>query len=127
MFKLEVGWHEGLPFFGRNQNAEIQVRGRRLRAHPFHSSRVPISNLTNARPAPRQVVHIQVQDQAPAQLTRAQVRLLYNAVAGNAPDSVELGFEVRRHCRLHRRRGCDIGRAPRHARAQVPRRPISMP
>mmetsp|Transcript_22710 Transcript_22710/g.57236 ORF Transcript_22710/g.57236 Transcript_22710/m.57236 type:complete len:540 (-) Transcript_22710:64-1683(-) len=97
VFKLEVGWHEGLPFFGRNQNAEIQV------------------------------VHIQVQDQAPAQLTRAQVRLLYNAVAGNAPDSVELGFEVRRHCRLHRRRGCDIGRAPTHARAQVPRRPISMP
>jgi hypothetical protein len=64
VFKLEVSWHEGFMFFGRNQSAEITV------------------------------VHIQVQDQAPAQLTRAQVRLLYNAVAGLSPDSVELGFEV---------------------------------
>jgi hypothetical protein len=40
------------------------------------------------------VVHIQVQDQAPAQLTRQQVRLLYNAVAGNSMDSVKLGFQV---------------------------------
>lgn len=45
-------------------------------------------------PPARQVLHLQVMDQGPAQLTRKQASLLYNTVAGNAMDSIDLGFRV---------------------------------
>mmetsp|Transcript_15146 Transcript_15146/g.38526 ORF Transcript_15146/g.38526 Transcript_15146/m.38526 type:complete len:360 (+) Transcript_15146:165-1244(+) len=56
------------------------------------------------------VVHIQSWDQSAAQLTRRQVGMLYNAVAGNDPGSRELGFTKKATGRVMIHCAAGIGR-----------------
>mmetsp|Transcript_30128 Transcript_30128/g.85037 ORF Transcript_30128/g.85037 Transcript_30128/m.85037 type:complete len:472 (-) Transcript_30128:290-1705(-) len=67
-YRLQISWREGRLWWGQKKEAEIRV------------------------------MHVVAMDQMPLQLTRKQVRILYNIVAGTETmDSVGLGFQGRGH------------------------------